>query len=187
MFLDLLILFITGLVVLAEWLEGDTPWFMGMIFTCLLTAIYLRERQHRIREDFLNQLKLSRKELRAGGTVLIDGRCLRYDTELTTYSATVGGLLTVVEIPSAFQFPDDGRSVGTHLFSLLSIISGWWAPAGPIHTLVVLHQNVSGGKKQRVCELVDNAHLQKTLLSEIKTFPPKNSQSLHNISTSVRL
>lgn len=164
---DLFLLFLIALVGLAQWLDGTVPWLMLFFFSFYVLALTLRERQNQKREDFLNQLRMSRKELRNGGTVFLEGKCLRYETVLTTYFATIGNLFSVVVIPSRFHFIDEGRSAGALALSLLSLISGWWSPTGPIHTLATLHQNFLGGQKNRVCDLIDSCYLRKKAELEI--------------------
>lgn len=151
---DIFVLFLLAFVALSQWLDGRAPLVMLCFIGFLLLGMYLRERNKRLRTAFLNHLRASSKELQAGGSLLVDGKVLRYDTELTTFYASVGSLFSVVIVPSRYHFPDEGRSAGALSLSLLSLISGWWSPTGPIHTLSFLHQNLSGGERKRVQELI---------------------------------
>jgi hypothetical protein len=124
----------------------------------LVVSLLLRSAQERTRIRFFNQLKSSRKELRHGGSVLVDGLVLHYHSVVTTYRYVIGGLFFSVLIPSRFRSTDRSSSAEAYLSALCSVFTGWWSiPHGPLVTVVTALQNLHGGEKIFVAELIDGA------------------------------
>lgn len=153
-------LFLLTLIALSAHQHGNLIYVPLGYIALYLAALYWRERRNRERDLFIYQLKSLRAELRAGATVSVDQLLLTYQTELTTFRVKVGALISSVEIPSRFhRFPAHGHGE-QFIYSLCTLTSGWWCiPGGPLHTLGILLQNVSGGEKKRVCELIDGRRL----------------------------
>lgn len=179
MWSDLFLLVLTALVALAQALDGQPPWVMLFFFSFFGLMLLLRERQNRRRREFLDLLRCSRQALMAGGTVMINDRCIRYNTALVTYKASVGALFSSVTICSRYHHLDEGRSHEAVALNILSLMSGWWSPTGPLHTLACLKQNFAGGEKQLVSELcTDLKPLRKKRLETSHSFHTPSKESL---------
>lgn len=147
--------FLLGLCI-TEAFNGRPLWAPLLFLLGFLLALYLRRKRHQQRTDFINQLKSHRRELRGGGTVFVDSLMLRYNTVVTTYNLSIGVVLLNIVIPSRHKIADGDDHGESLLYSVLSIISGWWAfPAGPVITLSVIKRNLSGGDKVSVGQLID--------------------------------
>ncbi|MCC6953847.1 MAG: hypothetical protein IT290_06990 [Deltaproteobacteria bacterium] len=159
---DFLALFLLSLIVASTWKQGALVYPPLIYLVIYLGALLLRLRRERERELFVNQLKSHRKELRSGGTVVVDNQLLKYDTPVTTYLLQVGGLISVVTIPSRYhRYPDQARAEGL-VYSLCTVCSGWWhLPAGPLDTVAVILENLRGGTRKSVAELIDGKLLQR--------------------------
>lgn len=128
---------------------------VGYLFLSLTAALYFRLRIERRRREFVLQLKSHRRELRAGGSVVVDQLLLRYDTPLTSYTMNIGSLFCSATIPSNYLLHTDERHGIALWYSMLSLLSGWWSPSGPLNTIHALHVNLRGGKRTTVAELID--------------------------------
>ena len=159
---DFFALFLLALITASTWRQGAIAYPPLIYLVIYLGALLLRLRRERERELFVNQLKSHRKELRSGGTVAVDGLLLKYNTELTTFTLQVGGLISSVTIPSRFQrFPPE-HAHESFVYSLCTLCSGWWhLPAGPLDTIAILVQNLRGGARQSVAELIDGKLLNR--------------------------
>lgn len=151
----LVLIFLLSLCV-TEAMSGGPVWAPLLILTAYLAALYLRRKRHQQRTDFVNQLKSYRRELRSGGTVVVDTLMLRYGTVLATYRLNIGALLTNIVVPSRYHISSGEEQGESLLYSLLSVVSGWWAfPTGPLITLSLIKQNLGGGEKISVAALID--------------------------------
>ena len=119
--------------------------------------LWLRRHRERKRKDFIHQLKSCRKELRAGGTVVVDHHLIRYRSVISTYYLNFGGLCCSIRIPSPYRVTDAGDEHHDSVFcSIASLLAGWWAiPGGPVSTLTTILQNWNGGERATVAELID--------------------------------
>ncbi|MCB0345786.1 MAG: hypothetical protein KDD66_11760 [Bdellovibrionales bacterium] len=164
---------------ITEAIHGGHIWTPLILLAAFLSVIYLRRKRRLQRADFVNQLKSYRRELRGGGTVVVDSLMLRYNTTVTTYNLSIGAIITNFIIPSRHQVAngeDHGESL---LYSVLSLVSGWWAfPTGPIITLSIIKRNLTGGDQITVGQLIDAPLLQAVAPQEQSTF----SSSLHRKS-----
>lgn len=144
------------LLLAATYIGGHAMAAPAVGLALFVAVILLREHRERARQDFINQLRGCRSELRAGGTVVVDNLLLRYDTELTTYHLCIGLLLETVLIPSRYQPATGEAHHESVLYSLCSLFSGWWAfPSGPMLTLGVIQRNLTGGERTVVALLID--------------------------------
>jgi hypothetical protein len=149
-------IFVTGLIILSRYQNGEaTLPFVG--YLCLLIGALLAKHQRdQQREEFLLQLKSQRSELRRGGTVVVNGMLLRYQTVLATYRIHIGGLLCDVSIPSPFRSVVKGDRTEAFLSSICTMMGGWWSfPHGPAITLAAILLNLTGGERKSVAELID--------------------------------
>lgn len=130
------------------------PWASLLIL--FTSAVFLGRKRQKERTNFVNQLKSQREALRKGGTVVVDNVLLRYESILTTYYFCIGGLISSVTVPSNYVIASDEEEKSGLLYSLVSLLSGWWAiPDGPIQTINLIRINLAGGQKQSVAELID--------------------------------
>ena len=62
-----------------------------------------------------------------------------------------------VHIPSPFRIYTGDTHYEPVVYSLVSLITGWWAlpPAGPIATLALVQRNLAGGDRTNVAMLID--------------------------------
>lgn len=152
--LILILACLLGLAYFARHLEAF--FFLSLLVLIVILAI-IRDQQLRVRQIFVNQLKSYQKDLRAGGTVIVDGMLIRKTSVLHTYYINIGALLGSITIPTRYHLDtgiDDARGL---LCSLVSLVSGWWSlPYGPLINLVLVQQNFRGGEKSTVMELIDN-------------------------------
>lgn len=154
---DILIFLFYGAIALSAFLSGRDPSIpLGCFFAFIALAL-LREQRERARQDFITQLRSFRPELRSGGTVAVDHLLMRYDTALTTYDLSVGFLVGSVHIPSPFRIYTGDVHYEPIIYSLVSLITGWWAlpPAGPLATLALVQRNLVGGYQISVAQLID--------------------------------
>ena len=123
----------------------------------LIGAIWLQKLRERHRRDFIHQLKSCRKELRSGGTVVINSHLVRYNSTISTYYMNFGSLFCTVRVPSLYRVVDAGdEHHDSSIYSLVSILTGWWAiPGGPLQTVATIISNISGGERLTVAELID--------------------------------
>ena len=159
---DLVVFLVLLLLVVSSQITGVSELPSLFLFFLFSTAILVRGRRERERLDFINQLKSHRKELRERGTVVVDNTLLRYDTVLTSYSLTVGLLFADVVIPSRFRLYTGSEHPEAFVYSLCSLLSGWWSfPEGPLLTVNSIQQNLAGGDKTTVAELIDKPLLEQ--------------------------
>lgn len=163
---ELLYLFILLLIALRNFLAGASLVLPGTLLAVFLLAVLLRERAERQRTDFLNQLKSQRKELRAGGTVAVDGLLLRYDTVLSYYVLSVGTLFTNVNIPTQYSLHHGESHPEAFACSIVTLLTGWWSISGPQTTIAVILQNLRGGDSKPVSLLIDAGLIDEQTASE---------------------
>lgn len=141
------------LVSTATSLSGRSPLIPLSLFFALLAVLLLRTARERGRSDLLNQIRSYRRELRQGGSVIINGKLITAATVLTTYSVTVGGVVCNINLPSAYYSKKDPSEAV--LYSCLSLITGWFSiPSGPMLTLLSISTNLLGGEELPVADLV---------------------------------
>ncbi len=178
---DLLALFVLFILLIAG-LMRDNILLPLVLFSTFLGALILRKKHHRSRELIVNQLKSYRKELREGQTVQVGSTRFRYDTILATFHMTIGGLISSVEIPSIYRKATGEEQGEAMLYSIVSLIAGWWAlPFGPLTTISFIASNLSGGKRITVKELIDGVKNEpmsepkpkKKKPKEVKEEPPE--------------
>lgn len=159
---DILIFLLLALIALARWLAGE-PYLLPLTWFCAFSAaVWLRERRTRERIDFVNQLKSCRRELRHGGSVVVDNLVLRYNSVLTTFHLSVGGIFVSVDIKSRYQPASAENHPDAFIYSVCSLISGWWSfPHGPLHTVQALLFNLGGGEKMTVAQLIDGVLVER--------------------------
>ena len=153
---DLFTFFLILLFCLSTYVNGTGFYASLALLFAFVIVIIIREQRVRKRLDFINQLKSHRRELRSGGTVVVDSLLLRYDTKVTTYFLSVGIVLSSINIPSIYRVYTSEGHAESLVYSFCSLISGWWAfPGGPITTIAFLKQNLTGGQVLSVSELID--------------------------------
>lgn len=135
--------------------DRSLAYLSGFLFVTFVGAVVVRERRLRERQRFVNQLKSHRRELRSGGTVVVDDRLFRYDTVVATYVSAVGGLVATVHVPSRYRPVAEDGGGSAFLYTLLSLVAGWWSPHGPLSTISCGVHNLRGGRMTTVAELVD--------------------------------
>lgn len=135
--------------------DAPFPYLSWSLCGGFLVALILRERAFRHRERFVNQLKSHRRELRNGGTVVVDQALVRYDTLLTTYIFTIGGLVTSIIVPSRYHHWTGEAPPQSLAFTLISWCTGWWCLGGPVTTVRCGIYNLRGGRIKSVAELID--------------------------------
>ena len=154
---ELFSLFLLTLIALSRLQSGGDPTPFLAYIILLLGILWLRRHRERKRQDFIHQLKSCRKELRAGGTVVVDHHLIRYRSVISTYYLNFGGVLCTIRVPSPYRVTDAGDDHHDSFFcSFGSLLAGWWAiPGGPITTITTILQNWSGGEQMTVAELID--------------------------------
>lgn len=181
MFRDLVAIVLIAIIVVASFVRGDPFFSLLALFIIFVAAVFVREKHERARVDFINQLKSSRKELRSGGTVVVDNELIRYNTVLTTYWLNVGGLVANISIPSPFLATAGHDHSHGIFYSLVSLVSGWWAfPEGPIITINYLRQNLSGGNQITVAMLIDGALIRRSFEQEYARKQSAAEQAAHD-------
>ena len=139
-----------------SWFGGGDVWLPGTMILSYLLLIWLRNRREYERTVFRQQIRSYRTELRQGGTVVVDGLLLRRESVVTSYDLTVGLILTSLTISSPYRLYTDDDTPEALLYSLGSLITGWWAfPSGPLQTIKLITQNLSGGNKETVAALFE--------------------------------
>lgn len=159
---DLGVLFILVLITASAW-KHDALIYPPLIYLGVyLLALYLRRHRERARTIFLNQLKTHRAELRSGGTIVVNNQLLKYDSMLTTYRVQVGGIISSVTIPSHYKrSPDEDRHESI-IYSLCTLFSGWWhLPTGPLETIAIIVENLRGGERKSIAQLIDGRLLER--------------------------
>ena len=148
--------FLLLLVAVSHAISGATylPVFAYFLLS-LTTALYFRMKIERMRREFILQLKSHRRELRAGGSVVVDQILLRYDTPLTSYQANIGGILCSASIPSPYLVRSGEPHAIAFVYSALSLVTGWWSLSGPLFTVDALQRNLRGGVATTVAQLID--------------------------------
>lgn len=152
---QLLFLSVLLLVLWSNYISGASIAGPLLVLAVFLFSHLLRARRLKQRIDFINQLKSFRRELLAGGTVSVDQLLLRYDSVLTTYTVSVGIVAVSIRIPSTYRLSTDEQQSDGLLYSFATVIAGWWSLTGPVHTLQALAENIGGGEKKTVGELID--------------------------------
>lgn len=159
---DIIAFLILLLVIVSYYLHGEPVLPAVTVFLGLAFAVALRGRRERVRMDFVNQLKSHRRELRQGGTVVVDQMLLRYDSVLTTYFATVGAFLSSVDIASPYHLYTGEDRMEPLVYSLFSLCFGWWHfPHGPLLTVGYIQKNLRGGDRITVAMLIDSYALRR--------------------------
>ena len=155
----LLSILVLSLLSIRQILYDRTPLvpLVSLIALMLLLAfsLYVYEKRKR----FVTQLKSHRKELRAGGTVVVDGVLLRYDTQLTQYLLSVGIFFSTIRFTSAYRQYDSNGHAEKWWCSLVTLVCGWWSFFGPLAVLEAIVHNASGGRRITVGQLIDSEGL----------------------------
>jgi len=155
-----------------------------LLLAVFVVTIVLRRLRSHHRLQFVNQLKSYRRELRNGGTVVVDNSLLRYNTVLATYYVNVGALFGSFYVPSHFHIHGTSEHSAPLLYSLASLVLGWWhLPTGPLITLALVAQNLSGGEQITVGRLIDGKFSERFL--DPKAQPPAPSGELNFLDSSL--
>lgn len=162
-----LILTLTLLLTLAYFARHLEAFFFLSLLVLIVILAIIREQQIRVRQIFVNQLKSYQKDLRAGGTVMVDGILVRHTSVFHTYYVNIGAILGSITIPTRYHLDTGIEDARGLLCSLVSLISGWWSlPYGPLINLALVQQNFRGGEKSTVMELIDNQRSFLTVAQE---------------------
>ncbi|MCB0358905.1 MAG: hypothetical protein KDD44_04695 [Bdellovibrionales bacterium] len=140
----------------SAWLNhiSPLPALAALLLFVLILLYHAKQRQRR--SDFVDQLRSHRTELRQGGTVVVDGQLIRYDTPLTTYHVSVGVIVSTLQIPSLYRVAVGEDHVESFAYSVLSLATGWWSfPYGPLTTIGVIGRNLAGGDRTTAGYLID--------------------------------
>ena len=130
--------------------------FWGAMLGIFITSLWLRQRNLRLRQEFLNQLKKEKREILRGGAVLIDEEIYRKDTVLSSYQMSVGAIFSSVNLSSPFSQYHGYPNHQALFYSLASLATGWLAlPFGPAITLTFIAKNLTGGNKKNVQDLLE--------------------------------
>jgi hypothetical protein len=131
----------------------------GIILSVLCTALYFFFRsQARKREDFLLWL-FENIEMINSGQGNYQGITIKPDTKITYYQVSLSFMIVSMKVSSKFFFIGHDDSPGIALiYTVVSLVLGWWGiPWGPIYTIQVIYNNMSGGNRQNVAELIETA------------------------------
>jgi len=145
-----------SLVTVAAFMNDSkqAPYALGLLVV-YCTAIGFREALRNRRRHLERELFLNKERLEAEGTIQIDDLLIRSTTELTSFRTTVGMIVTSIIIDSPYRIADESSNAEGVGYSLLTLLAGWWAmPLGPLLTVAVVKQNLSGGYKRSVASMI---------------------------------
>lgn len=91
-----------------------------------------------------------------GSGAIYEGRTITEATEITRFQACLSFLILTTRFPSRFLFAEQGNlfSIGS-TYTIVTLLLGWWGiPWGPVYTIQTLYQNLRGGQKQTISEIL---------------------------------
>jgi len=125
-------------------LAGFTLWYMG------------RSSEERKEPDsFIKQLQENKGTINSQGWMYGEN-LIKPDTEITQFFFTFSLITVSFKIPSRFYIVgEENTALINIIYSVLSFILGWWAiPVGPFYTISSLTNNLKGGRKMVVSEVI---------------------------------
>ncbi|HED35087.1 MAG TPA: hypothetical protein ENJ08_12890 [Gammaproteobacteria bacterium] len=130
----------------------------SILTVCGFAFWYLgKSKEERKEPDaFLVQIAENKNNILHGGWDYRGG-LITPETVITQYFFTFSLITISFKIPSRFYIVvRDKTSVINFIYSILSLILGWWAiPWGAVYTIQTLMNNSKGGNKIKVSSLVD--------------------------------
>ena len=140
--------------------KGDFENALGLVailFVSGFTFFYMgkSDKSRKDPDVFLAQLKENKNIILTGGWKYGD-HLITAETQITQYFFTYSFITASFKIPSCFYIVnEENTSVINFIYSFSSLILGWWAfPHGPIYTISALSNNLKGGNKLRVGDVI---------------------------------
>jgi hypothetical protein len=127
----------------------------GLAIAATLIGTHLFVRGARRRDaEFLLWLDANRDGVQSEGASY-EGTSITASTELTQYELVASFLIVSFRIPSRLYVDRDASVLTALLFALLTFVLGWWGiPWGPLYTVRALWNNLRGGTRRTVGDLL---------------------------------
>lgn len=125
-----------------------------LAFACYQLFIFMKREQRRT-DDFHRWVIANASVLRSGtgsyGTVQLDR-----DSEVTQFQGAISLLIVTLTVRSRpYVVGQDPLLLPGMMYTVISLLLGWWGlPWGPVRTIHAIVVNATGGKRQRIGELV---------------------------------
>lgn len=153
-----LLLIVAGFIY-GAWVSFQNRFMLGAaigfsLLAVILLLMYFTLRHDRERMAFLSWLASHEVELREGSVGCGEHR-LSLDSSVTQYSACVSLFFATFEYKSRYLIGGEPTRWANALFSITTIIAGWWGlPYGPWLSVKALTSNIRGGERQTVRDLL---------------------------------
>jgi hypothetical protein len=123
---------------------GFIGWYMGK-----------SDKDKKEPDAFLIQLQENSETISNGGWMYGEN-LITPQTIITQYFFTVSLVTVSFKVPSRFYIVgEENTAFVNSIYTLFSFLLGWWAiPKGPFYTISTLTNNIKGGNKLNVGELI---------------------------------
>lgn len=113
-------------------------------------------REENEEQKFVAFLLENEATLNTRAPVPYQGTPLTLATEVTQFYACVSFLIATIKVPSRYYIRGVHKTGGIGaIYSVVSLVVGWWGfPFGPVYTVQSLYQNMRGGTKKTVAQLL---------------------------------
>jgi len=155
-FLIFSVLFIVGAI--SNLYNGEYQTIPECLLASLICLIiyYFLNREKKKSVEFISWVIENKNNIENGGTYLEFAE-IKPDTELIQFQICISFILFSVKSPSRFLVKGYDKTLSKKtICTIISFIFGWWGiPWGPIYTIQTICNNLAGGKKIKVSDLLD--------------------------------
>ncbi len=126
-----------------------------LILASLLMLIFPVCRHKRSRTEFLDWLSRNMENVQ-NGSATYGRHTITLDTEITQYTACRSFLVASFVHYSRVYFDGEKPWTASLLYSIITILGGWWKiPGGIVKSIKALSSNIAGGEKLTIHDLID--------------------------------
>jgi len=154
--------FLLGLVFLSHLINdrSQAALISGAILLFGFLGIVFRNYFQKKRHKFYAQLCSEKAILDSGNSTKIEGVNVSSSSILSYDEASIGMLLTSIRVRLPYRLKTEKRPLSSLICILVSLISGWWSITGPLDTIIVLKDLLSGGPSLSLGSLLSKAPLE---------------------------
>ncbi len=137
------------------------PQYAWVIFVVAMIGVFaFAQTQKKRRIEFARALLLADEQVQTGSAE-IDGLKISKDTYLCTYELCFSWIIGSYKFHSAYAVPGTPKAIITSiLFSVLSLITGWWSIWGLFWTPMVIVSNLTNANRKQAISILEDLKAQ---------------------------